>query len=151
MTVKVRDSTGTLRTVNRIRVMDGGVLRTIRSVKVEDSLGVLRTVYTSMAVTSNFSTFSAVGSNEPVLSTPTCVVSVTGGAAPLTYAWTSSVISGAGSATATAPTSSTTIFSATGLMPYSPLVVAFTCTVTDNASVVATVTVTVTFTLVGFL
>jgi hypothetical protein len=65
-----------------------------------------------------------------------------GGQSPYSYAWTR--ISGSTSITATAPSSRTTAFSATGLTVAGAVAV-FRCTVTDGASATATADCTVTF------
>jgi hypothetical protein len=50
MTIKIRDSGNTLRTITRIRVRDAGnVLRTIQRVRIRDAGNVLRTVWEAVA------------------------------------------------------------------------------------------------------
>jgi hypothetical protein len=129
--------------------MVDGTLRPLKSVKVRDSGGTLRTVFSGLKVSSNFTSFTGFGSYEPVISSPTCVVTPTGGTAPYTYAWTLVGTSGLGLAAIDAPTSASTTFSATSLSDFLPLEATFRCTVTDAGSVVGTIDVRVSFTKFG--
>ena len=149
MTIKALDATGTLRTIVRGSVMVDGTLRPLKSVKVRDSGGTLRTVFSVLKVSSNFTSFTGFGSYEPVISSPTCVVTPTGGTAPYTYAWTLVGTNGLGLAAIDAPTSASTTFSATSLSDFLPLEATFRCTVTDAGSVVGTIDVRVSFTKFG--
>lgn len=149
MTIKALDATGTLRTIVRGSVMVDGTLRPLKSVKVRDSGGTLRTVFSGLKVSSNFTSFTGFGSYEPVISSPTCVVTPTGGTAPYTYAWTLVGTNGLGLAAIDAPTSASTTFSATSLSDFLPLEATFRCTVTDAGSVVGTIDVRVSFTKFG--
>lgn len=149
MTIKALDATGTLRTIVRGSVMVDGTLRPLKSVRVRDSGGTLRTVFSGLKVSSNFTSFTGFGSYEPVISSPTCVVTPTGGTAPYTYAWTLVGTNGLGLAAIDAPTSASTTFSATSLSDFLPLEATFRCTVTDAGSVVGTIDVRVSFTKFG--
>lgn len=149
MTIKVKDDTGTLRTITRGSVMVDGVLRPLKSVKVKDNTGTLRTVFSGLKASSNFPSFSAFGTTEPVISSPVCIVTPTGGTGPYTYAWTVAATDGNGTPVAVSPTSSTTTFQATGLFDFIPHEVTFRCTVTDSGGVTGSVDVLVTFQKLG--
>lgn len=130
--------------------MHGGILRPIRRISVQDVSGALRVVYVSIAVTANFSEFSVSGSSSLLTISPSASVTVTGGTAPFTYAWTVVSTNGApGTPTALTATSSTTAFRASALQAEDPLEVLFRCTVTDSTAATATVDVTATFYRIG--
>lgn len=129
--------------------MVGGVLKRLKSVKVVDSTGTLRKVFSGLTVSSNFASFSGSGSGEPLYSTPTCVVTPSGGTGPYTYAWTLVETDGFGSSSASAPTSANTTFYATGLTNFVTHITTWRCTVTDSGGVTGNVDVVVTFTKLG--
>lgn len=92
--LRVRDASGTLRTIVQLRMRDAGnTLRTITRVRMRDAGNVLRVVYdttgaSSFAVTSapNF----VVGSSylTGTATTDSTTATATGGTGPYTYAWT---------------------------------------------------------------
>jgi hypothetical protein len=129
--------------------MVDGTLRALKTVKVKDSGGVLRTVFSGLKVSSNFSVFSGFGNVEPIIATPTCVVTPSGGTAPYSYAWTLVGGDNNGVSVAIAPTSNATAFRATGLSEFVPHEAIFRCTVTDSGGVTGSVEVSVTFTKFG--
>lgn len=151
MGVRIRDGAGNARSVTGIKVRDaGGVLRTVQMARVRDGSGTLRTVFTAMsAAPSAPNVYGTAGSFGPggvfVQSSPV-TVTVSGGVAPFTYAWTRD--SGSATINATLPAAATTRFSAT--VPYDSEVSAnFVCTVTDANGATATASVLATLTHVG--
>jgi hypothetical protein len=149
MTIKVKDSGGTLRTVVRASVMAGGTLRPLKSVKVKDSGGTLRTVFAGLNVTPNYSAVSGFGTTTPIYSTPTTVVTATGGTGPYTYLWTVVEDDALGTPSITSSTSASTTFQSTDLANFTPHTVTFRCTVTDSLAVTGSCDVTVVFTKTG--
>lgn len=89
--IRIRDQTGTLRTVTRIRMRDQtGTLQTIQRIRMRDQTNTLRTVYQYLSVTldtyyeyQSDSGPAATGSvtSDTITGTPT------GGTAPYTYLW----------------------------------------------------------------
>ena len=132
MVTKVEDSTGTLRSISRIRVRDGnGILRIVSRVRVVDNLGTLRTVFASLALSSSTALVKATGSGAFLIS-GTVLVTTTGGFAPYTYAWTSTITSGAGNIAFTSTNNFTTQVGASDLNENVPLEGFVRCTVTDD-------------------
>lgn len=130
--VRMRDASGTLRTISRIRMRDAGnVLRTIQRIRMRDASGTLRTVFQYFLATIPTSeTQLATGAaSSGTVTSDSQAVTVTGGTAPYTYAW--SYVSGSLAISITSPTGSSTTFSAT-VDDGSPEEAVFKCTVTDN-------------------
>lgn len=137
--VKIRDASGTLRTVARIRMRDaGGVLRTIQRIRMRDASGTLRTVFQFLTATIStaLAASDAGAASSGVVTTANETVTVTGGTAPYTYAWTR--VAGNLAVTATAPAANITSFQATVTDSGSPYITYFQVTVTDASG--ATVT-----------
>lgn len=136
---RIRNASGTLRTVARIRMRDaGGVLRTIQRIRMRDTTGTLRTVFQYLsAVISATKSASASGAfSSGVVTTATETVTVSGGTAPYTYAWTR--VAGNLAIVATAPAAATTNFQATVTDSGSPYIAYFQVTVTDTNGAVVT-------------
>lgn len=141
MVIRLRDSTGTLRTVGRVKVKDNnGVTRTVSRIRVMDDTGTLRTVFNSLSVSSSVSDISITGTSN-VLISGTVAITVSGGTAPYTYAWTSNVDFGTGSISFTNASGTATQVRASGLFSGTDLLGTVTCTVTDDASVVQVITI----------
>lgn len=130
--VRVRDSSGVLRTVAQIRMRDeGNILRTIQRIRMRDSGNVLRTVWQFFAasIPSSVSTTNTGAASSGTVTTPSQAVTVTGGTSPYTYAW--EFVSGSAAISITSPTGSSTTFSA--LVAHGvPETAFFRCKVTDN-------------------
>lgn len=113
--MKIRDASGTLRTITSIAVRDaGGVLRQIQTIKARDAAGVLRVVFNGLKVSASPS--SAIGycysSGFDTAITGYVYANVTGGTAPFTYAWTAD-----SGWSALSPTNYATSFRSPGLNP----------------------------------
>ena len=130
--LRMRDATGTRRTITRVRMRDAGnVLRTIQRVRMRDASGTLRTVFQYFLVTIPS---SVLGSNSGAsghgsVTSSSAAATVTGGTAPYTYAW--SRVSGDLSITIDTPTGSSTTFTA-DVYNAAPKDGLFKLTVTDN-------------------
>lgn len=139
MTIKLRDETGVLRTIQRIRFRDStGVLRTIQSVKMRDDTATLRTVFTYL--TAAASPVNTTGANSGTaasgdVTTATITVTPTGGASPYTYAW--EYISGNVSIAPNTPTSASTTFTLVGAFDGISYTAVYRCKVTDANGAVA--------------
>lgn len=113
--LRMRDASGTLRTISRIRMRDaGGVLRTIQQIRMRDAGGVLRLVFQYLSVA--LSTYYAFATNSGAASSGTTTTAsvtstVIGGTGPFTYLW--EYVSGDLGITITTPTGANTTFSAT--------------------------------------
>lgn len=147
MTIKVKDSDSTLRTITRMVIADaGGTLRTVRTVKVMDSGSVLRTVATlstPLTVTADPATVEGLsyGPGSASATTSPVTASPSGGLTPFSYAWTR--LSGSGDALSS--TLATTEFRA-DVPADTTLTGTFRVTVTDSAAQTATADVTASFT-----
>lgn len=90
MTIRLRDSTNTLRTVKQIRVRDeNNVLQTVKRVRLRDSSNFLYTAFNSLTVTTSPSTVSAYGNSgaAATLTTGSTLATPVGGSSPYTYSW----------------------------------------------------------------
>jgi hypothetical protein len=150
--IRVRDASGTLRTLTQIRARDASnTLRTITRIRVRDDGNVLRTVYdtsggTAFAATANPT--SVVGRTAGAGSTTTGSTTVTasGGTAPYTYAW--ALIAHdhpTTSPTINSPTLATTTFSQANMDDNTTYTATFRCTVNDSAAHSTTVDVAARF------
>jgi hypothetical protein len=149
--LKIRDAAGTLRTITQVKVRDGGnTLRTCSFVKVRDTTNTLRTVYSTGAALSasaspSFTFGITLGTGTAV--TDSTTVTPSGGTAPYTYAWTVlSYTHPTTSPTINNPTSATTAFTQTGIVPGGGYGAVMRCTVTDAAAATTTVDVDASFT-----
>jgi len=147
MAISIRDA-GTLRTITRGKAKAAGVLRDLREIKVMDG-GVLRTVATfadplfaSASPTSVSGTQSSAG--VIAVNTGFTTATPTGGRAPFTYFWAAT--SGV-AALANTPTSATTNFRAE--IGPGTSVATFRVTITDAVGQTATADVTATFNNLG--
>lgn len=135
--LRMRDAGGILRTVVRIRMRDAGnIFRTIQRIRMRDAGGVLRTVFQYLtatpSTTNSLTTGSGLASSGTVTSPPV-TITVAGGVAAFTYAW--SFVSGSAVITITSPTAASTTFS--GVIAAGPTEVAnYICTVTDSTGAV---------------
>lgn len=143
--IRFRDSAGTLRALARCRVRDAsGTLRTIQRIRGRDASGTLRVLWSYFTVVLSHTYVSTTGSGASASGVVTSeIVSsvVTGGTGPYTYAWTH--ISGDTEISATAPTGSSTAFTATCYdgVTYQAM---FRLTVTDANGETTTADVSVT-------
>lgn len=150
--IRLRDASGTLRTVTQLRMRDaGGTLRTITRVRLRDQNNVLRIVYDPAGA----STFSAspdsiatAGFGVGTATTGTITVTPSGGTAPYSHAWTLIEAShGSTNPTATLPASDVTAFQQTNMDPGEIYSSTWRDTVTDSSvpALAASVDVTANF------
>jgi hypothetical protein len=111
---------------------DGGQLRTIQRVRARDASNVLRTVWQALSAVSNRPTVTGTASSSSAASVTTnsATITVLGGTAPFTYAWTVGVSDG-GAWSADSPTAATTTFACAGVGPGDLYTAELICTVTD--------------------
>lgn len=141
MVIRLKDSSGTLRTVGRVRVMDNnGVLRNISRIRVKDDTGTLRTVFTSLSVNSNVNDIYLTGTSTTLIS-GTVSLSVSGGTAPYTYVWTSAISSGTGLISFTNASGVSTQVRASGLVSGDSLLGSITCIIIDAGAIVQMITI----------
>ena len=111
MPLKVRHQ-GALRTITRLSVRVGGVLRPLKTLKIMDD-GTLRTVASfvppmSVAISPTSTSGQTASPSAGMVETSPVVCAPTGGQAPFTYQW--SLVSGA-VVNITTPTNASTTFS----------------------------------------
>lgn len=116
--------------VARCTITDNVAATKTVDVSVSISRSAAFTVSVSATAVSGYSASSTVTSSSTT-ATPS------GGTAPYTYSWAYTAVEG-GTVTATASTSATTAFTGTGLISGEARIGTAVCTVTDNASNVAT-------------
>jgi hypothetical protein len=142
MAFKVMDAGGVLRTITRMRVLDGANLRTIVRMKVMDSDDTtLRTVATFAQPLTLGAVDVYQGASQSILSGSSTATPV-GGLGPYTYAWsylsgTAMTVTGASAATAT--------FTSPALDPGQSVFAHYRCTCTDSSGQTATKDITVVF------
>jgi hypothetical protein len=133
MTLKVRDSGATSRTITRIRVRDAsGTMRDIQRVRGRDASSTLRTLWTALALSLNTTYVdgydSGISASGNVVSS-TVTVSASG-VGPFTYSWR--LLSGSSSLlTIDTPAGASTTFSGT---IYSGVTGTAVCDVTDTGT-----------------
>ncbi len=134
MTAIYARSGGTLKATT-LRVRASGVLKDIANAYVR-SAGVLKQVYASggsgaafdvMLNPSEVAGYAAISGSATIF-TQVCSLSITGGLAPYTYAWT---VTGSGTWTADTPSAATTTFKRTSVAAYASYSATISCTVTD--------------------
>jgi len=149
--VKLRDASGTLRAVTRIRGRDsGGTLRTVTRVRARDANNVLRIVYDPAGASSLAATASDFYPHGTTLGTGTATtnattVTPTGGTGPYTYAWVLLDRTAPVAPTASAPTAPTTTFTQTGLAVGEFETSEWQCTVTDSLLATTSLSITASF------
>lgn len=145
MSIQIRDGGGILRAVSGLRIRDAaGIIRTINTGSIRDAAGIIRTFFTSMMATINYTVAAGTeyGVNAATVTTsPPSIISITGGTAPHTYAW--SYVSGETGIVATSPTSATTSFSKT-LFVDEYVEATWQCLATDSSGATATAQVRIT-------
>lgn len=139
--VRIRDASGTLRTVTRIRMRDaGGVLRTIQRIRMRDAGNVLRTVWQYLQATLNKTTtegsYNGASSSAQDITTAAVVASPIGGTAAFTYAW-SQVGTSAYTWLINSATSASTTFTGQGIPAGTIESVTFQCVITDSTGATA--------------
>ena len=149
MPINVTDDTTADRLITEIEVTDAGnVNRAITEIRVIDSSGTDRIVFPGggemMLTATPDSVFAFTSGGDPAV-TNTTTITVDGGTAPYTYAWTVQSYSSLVSPTVDNPTSATTSFTQTGIGASDYQYATFRCTVTDTTSSTATIDVTGTF------
>lgn len=137
MTILVRDTGGTQRTITEIQVRDEtNTPRDITQIWVRNSANVPKLVFFTggTALTVSLSPGSAVGiaygSGDPLTNAITATPA--GGVPPYTYAWTTVTYSNPNPPNITTPTASATTFSQTGVVEDDTAT--FRCTVTDDVA-----------------
>ncbi len=134
--IRFRDTSGTLRTLNRLRARDeGGNLRTIQTVKVRDTTGSLRIVFQYLKVALSAYAWNKQFNSPPPHSQDAAIsVSTTGGTGPFAYAWSSDSPNGT---YANTPSASSTTFNGS-VAPGDNAQAEWVCTVTDGTGASAT-------------
>ena len=144
--IRLRDASGTLRTLARIRMRDeGGNLRTIQRIRIRDASNILRTVWQAMTVALSGSTATATAATSTI-TTGSVTATLSGGTAPYSYLWQAASYNTDGIGITT-PTAASTSFRRTGCISGDGYLGDFYCTVTDAMGVVANsgmVSVTIT-------
>lgn len=84
-------------------------------------------------------------SASSTVTTRSCTVTPSGGAAPFTYAWSITSFTGTGSPSINSPSAATTSFTKTGVPINSEIDAVAKCDVTDSLGVTASITVNVQF------
>jgi hypothetical protein len=128
----VRDSVS-LKDIASISVRDAAsVLQPIAGASVRTGAG-LKAFFSAMAASASPESITGYGNNgSPVsITTAAASVSVAGGVAPYTYAWT--LVPDFGSWTIGAPTAQSTTFTAGNVAASDEASASFYCTVTDDA------------------
>lgn len=150
--IRLRDASGTLRTITQIRARDaGGTLRTITRVRVRDAGNVLRTVYdtsggTAFAATVTPTSVSGRTAGSGSVTTNAATVTASGGTAPYTYSWARIASSHpTTNPTINSPSSATTTFSQANMDEDETYTATFRCTVNDSAAHSTTVDVSARF------
>ena len=147
MPAAVRTTTG-LHNLKQIYVRDNlGFQHAAQTIKIRDNMGVLRTVFGAMTVTTNpnSSTSSVNNSGSPNITSPLYTATVTGGTSPYTGTWIQ-VGTPADVWTINTPNSTSTSFTAQGIAGAPPYTATanFAYRATDAAgSVVTGPTITV--------
>lgn len=145
MPLAVRIPAG-LRTVKAVSVRDaGGVLRTVQSMRVRDAMSVSRVVFGSLTITNNpnSSTSRVNNSGAPDITSPLYTATVTGGTSPYTGTWIP-VGTPPDTWTINTPNSTSTSFTAQGIVGPYTATANFAYRVTDaTGSVVTGPTITV--------
>lgn len=151
MGLKIQDA-GTLRTITRLYIRQGGVNRRIRTLKIMDG-GTLRTVATfadTLSVSADGASGNGPGTGPSNVTTDSTTAVVSGGFAPYTYAW-SLVTNGGGTAsTATNPTSATTAFQKANVPQDASYTDVWQVTVTDAVGSTATAAASAQFSNFNF-
>jgi hypothetical protein len=121
---------------------DGETLRTIQRIRVRDGSNVLRTVWQAISAESNRAivTGTASSASPTAVTTNSATITVVGGIAPFTYAWTVTSFTG-GTWSITSATSATTSFACSGVGAGDLYSAELTCTVTDSGGATASVTI----------
>lgn len=149
--IRIQDA-GTLRTITRGSVRVAGVTRALRTIKVMDG-GVLRTVAVfadPLSVSISPSALAAFAQENTTVTTDTASASPTGGLAPFTYAWTLQANGGGTASTANSASSATTSFTKTNVPLETTYSDTWRVTVTDAVGQTATANIIASFTNFSF-
>lgn len=149
--VVIRDAGNVARAATAIAVRDAGnVSRVISEIRVRDINNVSRVVYRAggaavVTATANTSYVSGYTRYSSSATTNPVTVTVAGGTAPYTYAWSLLDYTSAIPPTATAPTSATSAFFQTGMASGDVENSTWRCTVTDANGATGFVDITAAF------
>jgi hypothetical protein len=155
MPVKMLDATGVLRTITKIGSWDGSKLLPQARLRVMDTGDTLRTIanFTTplAASASPASARGAVQSSVTVdVTTNSVSIVATGGAAPITYAWTVQANSAGTAPTITSASSASTTFRQASVAPDTLETATFRCVATDAVGQSVTVDVPAEFEVFSF-
>jgi hypothetical protein len=149
MTILIRDTGGTQRTISAIQVRDGtNTARDISEIWVRDGNNVPRLVFSlspPMTLACFPTTASGHSSGSGTCTTGTTTATPTGGTGPYSYLWTCTEYDNPTPPTIGSDTSATTDFTQTGTPLNSVNTATFECVVTDSLGATATAGVAAVF------
>jgi len=133
MSLKIKDATGTVRTIKRLSIKDnGGTLRVLQQLSLKDASGTLRPIFTGMTAAAAPDTISGTGASPGLvnITTSSTTATPTGGIGPYNFNW--SLTPDMGYWTIDSPTAATTTATAHYVSSGELVSASLSCQVTDS-------------------